>query len=855
MIESATSAPLSADQHAHPTPAVPSGEHPRPSDGRSRRRERNAGGRPLRDALFIALFIALAAALASQQRLLEGFDWAVYDGVLDLIPLPATAPPLVVAIDERSIEAIGPWPWPRRVYAGALRRLHDLGAERIAIDVLMTAGPPAAAADDAVLAAAIAEVGEVYMPVVIDEQQASGQLLEVLPAAVLLDAGAKLGHVHVEASDDGVVRGVYLWQGIDHAHWPHLALALATAATPRPRDDADAPMSLANVRSDFVLLRFAPHTGAIPRVSFVDLLNGRVEAQAVRGRAVFIGMTAAAGADTIATPVTREGRPMAGVDFNSNLYSALREDAVVLPLAAVAAALLSALLAALPLLLLPSLRPRQGLLVTITLAGLPVLVSLVLLAAANRWFPPVAASAGALLLYPLWSWRRLDQTLRSVRAEILALGEATRAARLAPDSEHGTGERSFIAALLPARIEADGTLTPLAPLDARSERWLASFRASAIHRPATPRGSFEVLSRGLNDLHASVERQNESLEVARRGLGGMRDGVVLLGAWGQVLFLNDAARKLLGIAADIPTHDIDLLALLVPIVPAGGREWRELLRALYLEERADTVEARLGSPEGQGRGELLVGLSRHDAGAVLTFVDISRLRQAERAHRETLGFLSHDLRSPIVSLLALGGSLRDRHPDPDVQDTLGRIQRYAQRSLENAEQFLQMARIENEPDVQMYELDLLGAAENAAAQLLDQAEAQGSRIIVTTTSTEGLWVFANGEFIERAIVNLISNALKYGPAGDTIDVEVREDGDRTVCDVHDNGPGIPEGDVEQLFSPWFQGQAHRGRRDGVGLGLRFVQVVAERHRGRVRVRSAPGEGTTFSLSLPSLQLD
>ena len=814
---------------------------------------RRPGGRPLRDALVIALLIALAAAVASQQRLLERFDWAVYDGVLDLIPLRAVAPPVVVAIDERSIDSIGPWPWPREVYATALHRLHAAGATRIGIDVLMTAG--ADTRGDAALAAAIAEVGEVYMPVVIDEQRANGQLLEVLPAAAFLDAGVKLGHVHVEASDDGVVRGVYLWQGIDHAHWPHLALALATGAAPHPAAAEAAPMSLANARSDFVLLRFSPRTGAIPRLSMADLLGGRVDTQAVRGRVVFIGMTAAAGADTIATPVTREGRPMAGVDFNANLYSALREGGIVRPLDGLVGALLSALLATLPLLVLPSLQPRPGLLATLVLAGLPLLASVALLGFANRWFPPMAAVLGGLLAYPLWSWWRLDQTLRSVRAEILALGAATRASQLAPDSEPGTGEHGFVAALLPVRIDADGTLVPTRPLAPREERWLAGFRARAVQRPPAPRGNFEVLSRGLNDLHASVARQNEALEVARRSLAGMRDGVLLLGAWGHVLFVNDAARTLLGVPAEVQARDLDALAVLAAIVPAGQRSWTELLHGLYLEDRANTIEARPATAATHGRGELLVNLSRHEAGAVLTLVDITRLRQAERAHRETLGFLSHDLRSPIVSLLALSGSLRDRHPDPDVQDTLGRIQRYAQRSLENAEQFLQMARIENEPDLQMYELDLLGAAENAAAQLLDQADAHGSRIEVTTTSTEGIWILANGEFIERAIVNLVGNALKYGPAGDTIAVTVHEEDGQAICEVHDNGPGIPAGELEQLFTPWFQGREHRSRRDGVGLGLRFVQVVAERHHGRVSVRSAPGDGTTFRLALPSLPME
>ena len=278
-------------------------------------------------------------------------------------------------------------------------------------------------------------------------------------------------------------------------------------------------------------------------------------------------------------------------------------------------------------------------------------------------------------------------------------------------------------------------------------------------------------------------------------------------------------------------------------VPAAGRQHRRGGVHITLEAKA------------HDRQEVLVTLSRVVAGALITLVDISALRQAERTHRETLSFLSHDLRSPIVALLALSGSLRDRHTDPDVQDSLERIQRYAQRSLENAEQFLQMTRIENEPTMTRYELDLLAATENAAAQLSDQAATLGGRIEVTTDTNEGVWVLGSGEFIERAILNLISNALKYGAAADCIRVHVLEDGDDAICEVHDNGPGIPAHEVPNLFNPYYQRPEHRGRRDGVGLGLRFVQVVAQRHNGRIDVHSAPGEGSTFRLILPRLAMD
>ena len=862
-------------------------------------------GRPLLDAFLIMLFVAIVAALSSRTLLLQQFDWGIYDTLLELLPLPDNIDiPLVIAIDERSLASVGPWPWRRSAYAKAVNTLTLAGVERIGIDILMTDGLMTEAqttegnqnteTDDEQLAAAIAAAHSVYMPLAIDEQQSGGQLLEVLPGTRFIEAGAHLGHVHLEADDDGVVRGVYLWQGIDQPYWPHLALAM-TGAKPGSHGESSEPsarssastharrhMSMANARSEYRLLKFVRGSGALPRISFIDLLNGRVPARQLRGRTVLIGMTAAAGADTIATPVTRAGRPMPGVEFNANLYGAIRANGLIELLSTGATVALSTLLAMLPVMFLPFLRPRPALLVALAFSAAPVVLSLMLLAWQNLWFAPTAALVGSLLTYPLWSWRRLDQTLRSVSEEVVHLHQTTDQTRLGSNTPDRAAAARFIQAVLP---ETSSNLAPSAHADAQVRQWLNSFSALAATPQPEVNDSFEVLTRGLDALHSSIALQTDALGAAQRSLDGMSDGVVLLGTFGQILFANSAARALLSINTDAPCDSLDTLAVLAslrleqnpiqqhpqrpitrslpyPLAPpytlSPPYKWPMLMRALYLRPvgSADaevwhiTLEAK-----AHDRQEVLVTLSRVVAGALITLVDISALRQAERTHRETLSFLSHDLRSPIVSLLALSGSLRDRHTDPDVQDSLERIQRYAQRSLENAEQFLQMTRIENEPTMTRYELDLLAAAENAAAQLSDQAATLGGRIEVTTDTNEGVWVLGSGEFIERAILNLISNALKYGAAADCIRVHVLEDGDDAICEVHDNGPGIPAHEVPNLFNPYYQRPEHRGRRDGVGLGLRFVQVVAQRHNGRIDVHSAPGKGSTFRLILPRLAMD
>ena len=176
--------------------------------------------------------------------------------------------------------------------------------------------------------------------------------------------------------------------------------------------------------------------------------------------------------------------------------------------------------------------------------------------------------------------------------------------------------------------------------------------------------------------------------------------------------------------------------------------------------------------------------------------------------------------------------------------------RYASRSLDNAEQFLQLTRIENEPDMRVYELDLGAVAENAISQMIDQARAKQMRIEFNCAVEDGVWVLGNGEYLERAIVNLLSNAIKYAPVDTAIELHVGDEADHAQCVVRDHGKGIAADELPNLFRAYFQGAAERGRGDGIGLGLRFVALVAERHAGTVTAAAAPGGGAQFTLRLP-----
>ena len=232
---------------------------------------------------------------------------------------------------------------------------------------------------------------------------------------------------------------------------------------------------------------------------------------------------------------------------------------------------------------------------------------------------------------------------------------------------------------------------------------------------------------------------------------------------------------------------------------------------------------------------------------VLTITDMTDIRSAERDREEALAFLSHDLRSPMLSVLALVRA-------SDRRDPLDAISDYAQRALQVSDQFVQLSRVQAREQFERYEVNVLSVLRNAVEQMY--ALAHEKQIDITTDdylddNEEGVWLFANGELLERTFVNLLANAIKYSDPGSSVGVEIEDRASAISVHIVDHGTGIPDSEVEHIFEPYFRSGAEElARERGAGLGLRFVKTVIERHGGTVQVASAFGEGSRFTVTLP-----
>ena len=120
------------------------------------------------------------------------------------------------------------------------------------------------------------------------------------------------------------------------------------------------------------------------------------------------------------------------------------------------------------------------------------------------------------------------------------------------------------------------------------------------------------------------------------------------------------------------------------------------------------------------------------------------------------------------------------------------------------------------------------------------------------TPDEALWVSIDPQRFRHVIENLLSNALRYTPAGGEVSVEVAERDGEAVLVVADSGVGIPGDDLPHIFERFWRGEQSRARHTGgAGIGLAIVRELVRAHDGRIDVESKPGEGSRFRVSLPT----
>ncbi|WP_314191527.1 HAMP domain-containing sensor histidine kinase [uncultured Arthrobacter sp.] len=333
-------------------------------------------------------------------------------------------------------------------------------------------------------------------------------------------------------------------------------------------------------------------------------------------------------------------------------------------------------------------------------------------------------------------------------------------------------------------------------------------------------------------------------------------GIVAVDAQGQKVLVNDQQKTFRQAAAPVGTEqplEAEQLMFGQDRVTPLPLDKRPIRRAVAGETFADYL-VWLGEGSAQRAVSTAARIIKNDdggfSGAVIVYSDVTGLVEALSAKEELISNVSHEFRSPLMSVLGNVDLVLDEADglSPDSVHRLEVVQRNAERLLSLVSELLVSASAVLA--VHPRRTDLAGLIENSIGSV--QAQADASNVSLTTDVPAPLWAHADPLRIGQALDNLVSNAIKYSPDGGKVTVSARRSDSWVQLKVQDTGMGISEEETSRVFTRFFRSQAARQAAiPGVGLGLSITKTIVERHGGAISCDSKPGAGTTFTLTLPA----
>lgn len=348
----------------------------------------------------------------------------------------------------------------------------------------------------------------------------------------------------------------------------------------------------------------------------------------------------------------------------------------------------------------------------------------------------------------------------------------------------------------------------------------------------------EQIGPTIGDVHDGHSEDTRGDRLAGEVIDRLADGVLVLNAALVPVFANEAARRMLGLGRD------DLPARL------GIDELSSIARRALAER--DTVASDVMLWPGRLETRVRAIPLELNEDIVLVIHDASEEGATQRIHRQFVVNASHELKTPVAGIQALGDALLQAlEDDPDAAarfakqivaetDRLGRL----------VTDLLDLSRLEDPAHVSRGIVDLSRVVTAELERIRETAAAKS--ITVTAEVQPAVQVHGDGAQLGLMVRNLIDNAVRYTDGGGHVDVTVIA-ADSAEISVQDNGVGIPLRDQARVFERFFRVDDDRSRATGgTGLGLAIVKHVAELHGGRVNLSSEFGEGSTFTVTLPTV---
>ena len=357
----------------------------------------------------------------------------------------------------------------------------------------------------------------------------------------------------------------------------------------------------------------------------------------------------------------------------------------------------------------------------------------------------------------------------------------------------------------------------------------------------------QVLRRSINGmaerLQSLVGAITSERDRDRAMIGSLAEGVLAVGPDGTVTVANDAASRYLGLPEEDGSARLDALPpAIIDAVLAARADGAPPIEARQVT-LADGVELELTAAR--------LGEGPH-AGTVITLRDVTAQRRLERARRDLVANVSHELKTPIAALkgfleLLEGDGVSERHR----REFLAAMSQETARLERLVEEQLQLARLDaGALPLARERLDLGELAADVVAPRVPLAAREGVALSARPHPGEPVEVDADPARIEQILLILLDNALRHTPSGGRVEVAVGRDGGEATVAVRDTGEGIPPESQAFVFDRFYRGDAAREGRSA-GLGLAIARGLAAAHQGSIGLESAVGEGSTFTLRLPA----
>lgn len=354
--------------------------------------------------------------------------------------------------------------------------------------------------------------------------------------------------------------------------------------------------------------------------------------------------------------------------------------------------------------------------------------------------------------------------------------------------------------------------------------------------------AFNEMAAKINTSLAEIQAEKNKVEAI---LLNMTDAVAAYDSSGTLIHINPAGENLFGNEAE--KRFDDFFRMLDANI--------SLYRILYLDTE-ETIEREI---EFKGKS-LRVFFAPFKtersltAGVVVVFQDITRRKMLDNARREFVANVSHELRTPLTTIKTYAETINDMgegSANDSVLHFVKVIENEADRMTRLVKDLLTLSQLDSSKQIERRtQFDLAELLSSVSEKLSISAKNSGHRI-KTTINMPSSVCFGEPDAIEQVITNIISNSIKYTPAGGKIEISCQGDFSKAYITVRDNGMGIPEADLPRIFERFYRVDKARSRQSGgTGLGLAIAKEIVERHNGTIEIESPQQRGTTVKITLP-----